>query len=184
MLASVGIPAIDTCSSLGPIQVCMIGFFLCVTAVTLIIQHWSLAGPVYPGNSGIAYPVWLFWSSCTLTFGTTSPSITYSALAIARSFSVRHLQSLTGSPLRAPATASSSYPIGVVGGSKQEPIPIAGSTPILIEIGRRCPSSSALSAIAPMWRAPGVKKIDNSSFPWMQSLWIVTSLTPVSGCDA
>ena len=184
MLASVGIPAIDTCSSLGPMQVCIIGFFLWVTALTLIIQHWSLAGPVYPGNSGIAYPVLLFWSSFTLTFGITSPSITYSAFAIALSLTVKHLQSSTASLLSAPATASSSYPIGVVGGSKHEPISIAGSTPMLIEIGNLCPNCSALSAIAPICLAPGVKNIDNSSLLCIHRRWIVTSLHPVSGCVA
>ena len=76
-----------------------------------------------------------------------------------------HLQSSTGFPLSAPATDNSSYPNGVVGGSKHEPISIAGSTPILIEIGRFCPNSSALSAIAPMCLAPGVKNIESSSFP-------------------
>ena len=45
ILASVGIPAIETCSSLGPIHVCMIGFFLVVTALTLIIGNSGFAGP-------------------------------------------------------------------------------------------------------------------------------------------
>ena len=91
--------------------------------------------------------------------------MTYSAFAIAISLTVKHLQSSTGSFLNAPATDNSSYPRGVVGASKQEPISIAGSTPILIEIGSFCPNSSARSAIAPMCLAPGVKKIESSSFP-------------------
>lgn len=45
--------------------------------------------------------------------GTTSPSITYSALAMALSATVRHLHSFTGSPLSAPAMDSSSYPRGL-----------------------------------------------------------------------
>ena len=40
------------------------------------------------------------------------------------------------------------------------------------------PSSSARSTMAPIWRAPGGKKMESSSFPWMHSLWMVTSLTP------
>ena len=39
MLASVGIPAMLTCSSLGPMQVCMMGFLRWVTALTLMSQH-------------------------------------------------------------------------------------------------------------------------------------------------
>ena len=174
----------DTCSSLGPMQVCIMGCTLWVTALTLMSQHWSLAGPVYPGNSGIAKPVWVFWSSLTLTLGTTSPSMTYSALAMASSSTVRHRHSFTGSPRSAPATDSSSYPNGVVGGSKQEPISMAGSTPMLMEMGSLRPSCSALSAMAPICLAPGVKKMDSSSLPWIQSLWIVTSWAPVSGWAA
>ena len=44
MLASVGMPAIDTCSSDGPMQVCMIGSFRVVTAFTFIFQHF----PAFP----------------------------------------------------------------------------------------------------------------------------------------
>lgn len=71
--------------------------------------------------------------------------------------------------------------MGVVGASKQEPISMAGSTPMLMEMGRRWPSCSARSAMAPMCRAPGVKKMDSSSLLWMHIRWMVTSLRPVSG---
>ena len=54
MLASVGMPAMETCSSLGPIQVCITGWSLWVTAFTLIIQHWLLAGPVL-GHTALLY---------------------------------------------------------------------------------------------------------------------------------
>ncbi|EDR97270.1 hypothetical protein ANACAC_02500 [Anaerostipes caccae L1-92] len=61
MLASVGIPAMDTCSSLGPIQVCKIGSFRRVTAVTLIIRHcafpWITTGSMgCPAHSNSFQP--------------------------------------------------------------------------------------------------------------------------------
>ena len=71
-----------------------------------------------------------------------------------------------------------------MGGSKQAPISMAGSTPMDTEMGRGRPSSSARSAMAPMWRLPGCRKMDSSSLPWMHSLWMVTSEQPVSGCVA
>lgn len=74
---------------------------------------------------------------------TSSPSITYSALAIQFSLIVKHGTNSTAFPRMAPATANSLYPIGVVGGSKHAPISIAGSTPMLIEIGSGLPSASA-----------------------------------------
>lgn len=58
-----------------------------------------------------------------------SPSITYSAFAIASSSIVIHFTNLTASFLSAPAIDNSLNPSGVVGGSKQEHIDIAGSTP-------------------------------------------------------
>ena len=61
---------------------------------------------------------------------------------------------------------------------------MAGSTPMLMEMGRGLPSRSAASAMAPMCRAPGVKKMESSSFPWMHNLWMVTSWAPVSGWEA
>ena len=48
-------PKVSLCKILckGEIMhVCIIGFSLCVTALTLISQHCELAGPVYPWNSG------------------------------------------------------------------------------------------------------------------------------------
>lgn len=54
MLASVGMPAMLTCSSLGPMQVWSIGRRLCVRAFTFSSQHSELAAPLYPGNSGMA----------------------------------------------------------------------------------------------------------------------------------
>ena len=50
---------------------------------------------------------------------------------------------------------------------------------MLIEIGNLCPNCSALSAIAPICLAPGVKNIDNSSLLCIHRRWIVTSLHPV-----
>lgn len=47
---------------------------------------------------------------------------------------VRQGHSSTARPRRAPAIESSSYPSGVVGGSKQEAISMAGSTPMLTEM--------------------------------------------------
>ena len=136
---------------------------------------------MYPGNSGMAYPVWVLQSSVTLTPGMISPSSTYSALAMAFSSTVRQRHICTGSPRRAPAMDNSSNPRGVVGGSKQEEISITGSTPILMEMGRGRPSSSARRAMAPMCRIPGVKKMESSSRPRMHMRWMVTSLSPVSG---
>ena len=69
--------------------------------------------------------------------GCTSPSMTYSALAMARSLIVRHCTSSTGFLRVAPAACNSSYPSGVVGGSKQDAISIAGSTPMLTEASFR-----------------------------------------------
>ena len=46
MEASVGMPAMETCSSLGPMQVCMMGSLRVVTAVTLMSQQSEDAGPV------------------------------------------------------------------------------------------------------------------------------------------
>jgi hypothetical protein len=53
-----------------------------VTAFTLKTGSEGLASPV-PGNSGIALPVLVFWSSATRLFGTISPSMPLSARAIA-----------------------------------------------------------------------------------------------------
>ena len=139
------------------------------------------ASPVYPGNSGIAFPVFVFISSLTRLLGTNSPSITYSALAIAASSTVKHLTISTGFFLIAPAIDSSLNPIGVVGGSKHDAISIAGSTPILIDIGNGSPLSSAFFLNASKCLTPGVKNIDNSSFPCKHKRWIVTSPSPVSG---
>ena len=44
--ASVGMPAMDTCSSDGPITVCMMGFFRVVTHFTLITGTCLGATPV------------------------------------------------------------------------------------------------------------------------------------------
>ena len=58
----------------------------------------------------MAKPVPECWSSCTRTPGTISPSMTNSAWAMARSATETQRQSLTGSPLMAPAMDSSSLP--------------------------------------------------------------------------
>ena len=58
---------------------------------------------------------------------------------------------------------SSLNPRGVVGGSKQESTLMAGSTPMETEMGSGCPSSVARSAMAPMCREPGWRKIESSS---------------------
>ena len=79
---------------------------------------------------------------------------------------------------------SSSKPSGVVGGSKQDVISIAGSTPMETEMGSGFPSSVARSAIAPMCREPGCRKIESSSRDWTHMRWMVTSEHPVSGCVA
>lgn len=76
---------------------------------------------------------------------------------------------------------SSLKPRGVVGGSKQEVTAMAGSTPMEMEMGRGCPSSVARSAMAPMCREPGCRKMDSWSLPWMHIRWMVTSDSPVSG---
>ena len=89
--------------------------------------------------------------------------MTYSALAMADSRIVLQAHRRTGSPRSAPAMESSSKPSGVVGGSKQEVISIAGSTPMETEMGSGCPSSVARSAIAPICREPGCRKIESSS---------------------
>ena len=62
--------------------------------------------------------------------------MTYSALAMACSFTVRHCTIFTGSPRSAPAMDNSLKPSGVVGGSTQEHTDTAGSTPMDTEIGR------------------------------------------------
>jgi len=87
MLASVGMPAMLTCPSLGPIAVCMMGFLRCVTAFTSITGSSAFARPVYPGNTGIALPVPVFWSSQTRTFGSSSPlpQGPHSSLSVCRS---------------------------------------------------------------------------------------------------
>ena len=57
----------------------------------------------------------------TFTPGCISPSITYSAFAIAFSFIEIQGVNSTGALRIAPAMESSLYPSGVVGGSKQDP---------------------------------------------------------------
>ena len=63
--------------------------------------------------------------------------MTYSALAIAQASTVRALTSSTGKPWSAPATPSSSAPLGRIMYVKPEPAIIvqAGGTPMLIVIG-------------------------------------------------
>ena len=173
-----------TCSSLGPMQDCMMGFFLVVTAFTLITGMAGWAPPVYPGNSGIAFPESELTSSRIRAFGISSPSITYSAFAIHFSSMVRQDVSSTASPRIPPAAPSSLYPSGVVGGSKHDAISIAGSTPMEMEIGSGFPAASAFSLNTPRWRAPGTKYMEISSLLWRQSLWIVMSDSFVSGSDA
>jgi len=163
MLASVGIPAILTCSSLGPMHVWMIGFFRWVTALIFITGSSPDTWPVYPGNSGMAFPVLVLMSSRIRFPATNSPSMTNSALAMAYSSMVRHFAMRTGFLRSAPAIDSSLNPKGVVGGSKQEAISMAGSTPMLMLIGRFTPSRSAFSRNASRWRTPGVKNMVISS---------------------
>ena len=52
MLASVGMPAMLTCSSEGPMQVCMMGFVLVVTAFTLMMGRLEFRGPGVAGEFG------------------------------------------------------------------------------------------------------------------------------------
>ena len=77
--------------------------------------------------------------------GQSSPSMTYSALAMHFSGMVRQSAILTPSPRMAPAMVSSLKPSGVVGGSKQAAISIAGSTPMEMEMGSGLPAFSAFS---------------------------------------
>ena len=128
----------------------------------------------------MAFPVLVFWSSRTRLPGSSSPSITYSAFAMQFSLIVRHGASSTAWPRIAPAMDSSLKPKGVVGGSKQAAISMAGSTPMLIEIGKGLPSASAFSLMAPRWRAPGVKNMEISSLLCRHRRWMVTSDSPVS----
>ena len=51
------------------------------------------------------------------------------------------------------------------GGSKQAAISMAGSTPILIEIGSGWPAASAFMRKASIWR-PGVSHMESSSRLW------------------
>ena len=144
-------------------QDCMIGFLRVVTALTLITGNSGFIGPVYPGNSGIALPVFVFWSSRTRTFGNNSPSITYSARARHCSLIVKQSVTSTASPRIPPAIPNSLNPKGVVGGSKQAAISMAGSTPILIEMGIGFPAFSYFCRKASKCR-PGTKYIEISSF--------------------
>ena len=100
---------------------------------------------------------------------------------MAFSFTVRQGHNSTGRLRSAPAMLSSLKPSGVVGGSKQAVTSIAGSTPMETEIGSGWPNSVARSAMAPIWRLPGCKKMESSSLDWMHIRWMVTSESPVSG---
>ncbi len=69
--------------------------------------------------------------------------MTISARAMPLALTETQSTSSTASPRMAPAMESSSKPSGVVGGSKQEPMEMAGSTPMLMEMGRGLPAFSA-----------------------------------------
>jgi hypothetical protein len=83
---------------------------------------------------------------------------------------VRHWVSSTGLFRMPPATESSLKPNGVVGASKQEAIAMAGSTPMLMEIGSGRPSASAFCRKISKWRAPGTKYMEIRSLSCRQSL--------------
>ncbi|MPN38538.1 hypothetical protein SDC9_186062 [bioreactor metagenome] len=83
---------------------------------------------------------------------------------------VTQLTISTGFFLIPPAMEISLKPKGVVGGSKHDATHIAGSTPILIDIGSGLFSSSAFFLKASKCLMPGVKNMVISSFDCRHNL--------------
>ena len=98
---------------------------------------------------------------------------------MARSATETQRQRLAGSPLMAPAMDSSWWPRGVVGGSKQGAISMAGYTPMDTEMGRGPPRLTRALGHGPDVAAARAAGRWTTDPPWI-SLWMVTSEQPVS----